>query len=46
MVIVGGNNSLILEKTGIVTSYSEVRFYKNFIVLEKSENKFLIYFKF
>ena len=34
------------EDTGIVTSYKEVKFYKNFIVLEKSENKLLIYFKF
>lgn len=34
------------EDTGIVSSYKEVRFYKNFIVLEKSENKLLIYFKF
>ena len=42
MVVVGGNNSLILDETGVVTSYIKVRFYKNVIVLEKPKHSFFI----
>lgn len=41
MVIISGNKCLVLEKTEIVTNYNEEMFYKNVIVLEKSENTFL-----
>ena len=46
MVIVGGNNSLILDETGIVTSYIKVRFYKNVIVLEKPKQFFYLILNF
>ena len=39
MVIIGGKNCLILEKTEIVIDYNEEIISKN--VLEKSENAFL-----
>ena len=42
MIFVDGKNILILENTGIVTSYNDVRFYESVIVLEKSEKEFLI----
>ena len=44
MVIIGGKNCLILEKTEIVSNYNEEIIYKNVIVLEKSDNAFLSLF--